>query len=143
MSDSNYSDAFALDLAVDGKRFEGKFRFKLSMSVNDRLRIGRLRRQYLGADSVTTGLDVDLYDLTLATALSEILVRVKQDEETPEWWIKRSAQGDLPEPVVLRLWEESRAIDQRREDQKKADEKGARDRLRDDRDRQQKESESR
>jgi hypothetical protein len=143
MSDSNYSDAYPLDVNASGKRFEGKFRFKLELSVADRLRIGRLRRQYLGADNVTTGLDVDLYDLTLATALSEVLVRVKQDEETPEWWAKRSAQGDLPEPVVLKLWEESRAIDQKIETRRKEAEDAARNKLRDDRDRQLKESESR
>ncbi len=143
MSETNYSDAFSIDLTVGGKRYEGKFRFKLELSVKDRFRIGRLRREYLGGDNVATGQEADFYDLTLATALSELVVRVKQDEETPEWWTKRAGQGDLPEPVVIKLWEESRAIDQRAEIKRKEAEDAARGKLRDDRDRQLKESESR
>lgn len=80
-----------------GRRFDGTFSFKRSLSMADQQQVGRIRRQIMGGGSVTNVADET--DLMYAQFQAEIQVRAI--EPVPAFWAAKQG-SDLP-PELIKL----------------------------------------
>ena len=90
--DIDYTDADT------GKKYEGSFTFKYSLSMADNAAIGRVRRQIMGGNPITSMQDEN--DYLLAQCQAEIPVRAIAP--IPAFWAAKQGD-DLPPDLVREI----------------------------------------